>query len=384
MSILNIVIAIILVCVVLIALIKFRLIYSVAWLAVSFLIAEHKEWALHSFLFSSWHVWVWLALGIATFIAAIILDVKDIKKRKAKKNKNNLYEPPQNFEQEQKKNNFQPHDDVKQRYDFDKKWSADTKENRELLQEGNVETGKTLHQQSNATVDHQENAEPNAVDDNEKKNSGFHYCDDHLKKFKKKWDYFDSEIERKIFPILKTFINNEYLIIPHAAPREILSWKWDDNWPLTNKVNSMHFDFVIFEQLFTDNMSVMLFPVLFIEVNGSDHEKKADVIEKDEFKQKLLEQLGYKLVTIDATKTIPDDSLEQVVIQCIKEAVPSREDYAIHCPKCKEKMQIKKNHKNQEYFYGCIKWRSDKTGCTGGRNISDVPPLYDGIPTKLE
>ena len=82
MSILNIVIAIILVCVVLIALIKFRLIYSVAWLAVSFLIAEHKEWALHSFLFSSWHVWVWLALGIATFIAAIILDVKDIKKRK--------------------------------------------------------------------------------------------------------------------------------------------------------------------------------------------------------------------------------------------------------------------------------------------------------------
>lgn len=185
MSILNIVITIILACIVLIALIKLRLIYSIAWLAVSFLIAEHKEWALHSFLFNSWHAWVWLAIGIASVTVAIIQDVKDIKKRKAKKSsRDDVYAQSQNFDSEvervdrlferiasQGKNNFR---------------STDTKENRELLQEDDLGTGEPLQPQSDVTIDHQENAESDAADDNGQEE--FHYCD-HLGKFKTKWDY---------------------------------------------------------------------------------------------------------------------------------------------------------------------------------------------------
>lgn len=159
-----------------------------------------------------------------------------------------------------------------------------------------------------------------------------------------------------------------------------MGWKWDDNWILTNKVNRMHFDFVIFEQLFTDKMSVMLFPVLFIEVNGSSHEETTETIERDEFKQKLLEQFGYKLAIIDATKTIPDEELEQVVVKNIKDAVPSRKDYIVHCPVCKKPMIVKKN-KNHEYFYGHEFKNSEGKYCSG-INISDIAPLYDGIPIE--
>lgn len=74
-------------------------------------------------------------------------------------------------------------------------------------------------------------------------------CIDFMGAFKLKKEFFDSEVEQRVYDILHMFINEEYIIAPHVGFREIFKWDWEKNWPLTDKVTKMHFDFGIYDKL---------------------------------------------------------------------------------------------------------------------------------------
>ncbi len=207
-------------------------------------------------------------------------------------------------------------------------------------------------------------------------NSTYIYCEDYIGVFSKKEDIFDSDMERKVYKFLRSFINNEYIIVPHVAFREIFSWEWKMNWKLTNIVTKLHFDFGIYDS--------NLCPVLLIEVQGKKHYDDPGSMERDKFKAKLLDNKGVKLVAIDVSKNVEDKEIGDIVIQSIKNAVPDRNSYPVYCPKCFSQMKIRQNKITKEYFYGCSKYKHDGTGCPGVRNILSVPSLYMNMPDKLE
>lgn len=92
----------------------------------------------------------------------------------------------------------------------------------------------------------------------------------------------------------------------------------------------------------------------------------------------ILKKCGLHLVKIDVSKSMPNEKIKELTIQSIKDAVPDREKYTVYCPKCKAIMKIKPNKKEGTLFYGCSRFPK----CKGSQNISDVPPLYDGIAVK--
>jgi Protein of unknown function (DUF2726). len=173
-----------------------------------------------------------------------------------------------------------------------------------------------------------------------------------------------------IYSVLKTFINENYIILPHVGLREVFFWKYERYWDLTHKAALMHFDFGIYNSDFQ--------PVLFIEINGKDHEKKSRK-ENDLFKKELLEKHRLKLVTIDATTSMVNKEVREEVIKSIREEIPNRKSYPAYCPECGAVLEIKSNKKCETLFYGCSRF---KYGCKGSKNINNVPPLYEGIPAE--
>lgn len=182
----------------------------------------------------------------------------------------------------------------------------------------------------------------------------------------------NDEAESVVYAALESFINEKYLIIPHVGFRELFTWDWQRYYRITDRVTKMHFDFVIFTRNFM--------PVLVVEVWGKMHEEDPKIIERDTFKQKLLEKCGLNLVKIDVSKSMPNEKIKELTIQSIKDAIPDREKYTVYCPKCKAIMKIKSNKKEGTMFYGCSRFPK----CNGSQNISDVPPLYDGIALKVK
>lgn len=182
----------------------------------------------------------------------------------------------------------------------------------------------------------------------------------------------NDEAESIVYSTLESFINEKYIIIPHVGFRELFTWDWQKYYKITDRVTKMHFDFVIFTRNFM--------PVLVIEVWGKMHEEDPKVIERDIFKQRLLEKCSLNLVKIDVSKSMPNEKIKELTIQSIKDAIPDREKYTVYCPKCKAIMKIKPNRKKGTMFYGCSRFPK----CKGSQSISDVPPLYDGIALKVE
>ncbi len=190
-------------------------------------------------------------------------------------------------------------------------------------------------------------------------------------RFALKNQLFDSEIEPKIYSALISFINKEYLIIPHVSLQEIFNWSWADNWILTNRVSKMHFDFVVYDKGFH--------PVFFLEVNGGQH-KTRTVIRRDNLKKTLAEKCGIKIVTIDASEKIEENKIEEKVADQIKAAFPRLDSLPVYCPQCGSKMQIVKNRTTNKDFYGCTNYmQTDMKSKCNGRNIDDVPLLYVGM-----
>lgn len=204
---------------------------------------------------------------------------------------------------------------------------------------------------------------------------------DYVNVFNLKEKFWDSEAEALVYDALKIFIDDHYVIVPHAAPREILDWKeWEKNWHLTNKVNEMHFDFVIHHRDQHVNR-----PTFVIEVWGSEHYSDPKIKERDEFKQSVLKKIGVKFIIIDLSQSMSDQTIIEKTIECIKKEIPSREHYTVYCPLCSSVMEIKTNSITNKEFYGCPKYNSKEKeySCKGTRNVIDVPPLYNGIPTKI-
>lgn len=199
--------------------------------------------------------------------------------------------------------------------------------------------------------------------------------------FRLKEKFWDSEAETLIYDALKGFIDDHYVILPHAALREILYWgKWDRNWPLANSVNAMHFDFVIYPKDQHVNR-----PTLVIEAWGSEHYNDQKTKERDDFKQSVLKKVGVKYIIIDLSQCISDQNIIEKTIECIKNEIPSREHYTVYCPLCSSVMEIKTNSITNKEFYGCTKFNKNAKdySCKGTRNIIDVPPLYSGIQIKV-
>lgn len=245
------------------------------------------------------------------------------------------------------------------------KLNSDTqgpKEHREQkkIQENRNEIMKHDHQGNGTELEDQ------STDISEKDKSLLGYVNE----FFRKDELLDSEGEHVVYSVLKTFINEKYIILPHVHFREIFETK-ENYWKIKNRVAHMHYDFVIYNEEF--------FPVLFIEINGKKHEgKKQEII--DEFKKAVLKKNGMKLVTINLVTSMSDTEIREEVIHGIKRDVPSRNDYPVYCPECKSFMKVKRNKKIGSYFYGCSKFQS--SGCRGKRNITDVPALYNNIPIE--
>ena len=195
-----------------------------------------------------------------------------------------------------------------------------------------------------------------------------------LSLFSLKKSFWDSPAEYIVYDVLKEFLDKNYVIAPHVGLREIMNWDWKYDWKLTHKINAMHFDFVIYHKSHMMNR-----PALIIEVFGSDHFdiQKPRVRQNDELKQAILRKLDISLISIDLSKSLSDEDVKKKVCETIKNNVPSRDHYAVYCPKCSSVMEIRANV-GGELFYGCKKFPK----CKGNRDIFKVAPLYSGIKIK--
>lgn len=202
--------------------------------------------------------------------------------------------------------------------------------------------------------------------------------DNLIRLFSLKNSFWDSPAEAIVYETLKIFIDENYSISSHVGLREIFNWDWKYDKRITAKVNAMHFDFVIYH-----SSQMMNRPALIIEVLGGDHfnEQKPWVKQNDELKLKILKKLDISFITIDLSKSLPDEDVKKVTIETIKNKVPSREHYTVYCPKCGSVMKIKHNKTSGTMFYGCKKYHKNG-GCDGSRDITKVAPLYNGIYIK--
>ncbi len=187
-------------------------------------------------------------------------------------------------------------------------------------------------------------------------------------RFSLKNSFWDGSLESKVYLALKRIIHTNYIILPHIGLREVFYWKWDYDWRLTNKVTKMHFDFAIYTNDFL--------PVIFIEINGGEHNKLETRL-NDELKHSLLAQNKLKLITIDATSTIQDEKLVEIISTQIKTEVPDRQSYPAYCLECQCRMSLRQNHQTKEYFYSCDK-------CNKTYSLSVIPSLYEDIVPDIE
>lgn len=199
------------------------------------------------------------------------------------------------------------------------------------------------------------------------------YCMNHIFMISKRRKFWDSDIEMKTYSVLRSFIDDAYIILPHVAFREIFYWgKWESDWKLTDRVTKMHFDFGIYND--------KLQPVLFIELYGKQHYDNPEVMERDKFKAELMKKCDLKMIAIDFSGSVADNEIVDKLIERIKEEVPNREAYPAYCPHCGSLLKIKQNNLSKEYFYGCETYKKGSKDNCPTTNISDVPPLYIGMP----
>lgn len=196
-------------------------------------------------------------------------------------------------------------------------------------------------------------------------------CMDYMGAFKLKKNFFDSEVEKKVYDVLRSFINKEYIIVPHIAFREIFIWKWEMDWDLTDKVTKMHFDFGIYNEEYK--------LIMIVEIWGKDHYNEANVKANDKFKDELLKEHNIKLIILDMSQEMNNDELSKTVIKKIKDEIPSRQDYPAYCPKCHSIMKLKRNGNTGDLFYSCSRYRKGQESGCRGYDIETVPPLYRNI-----
>lgn len=212
------------------------------------------------------------------------------------------------------------------------------------------------------------------------------YLMDRVYLFSQKKSFWDgnpiNNMEEKVYSVLKSFIDTEYLILPHVSFREIFWWgDWKSESKLTDRVTKMHFDFGIYNKEFQ--------PIFFLEIQGKEHKENPKVIERDKFKAEVMKRCGMKLITMDCSEPMPDSEIREKVVACIKKEVPARKAYAVYCPNCKSRgknslMILRRNKTDGTFFYGCSTYEENKQDKCPTLNLDEVPPLYWGIPLFKE
>ena len=226
----------------------------------------------------------------------------------------------------------------------------------------------------------------NGEPDSEEMDEDLDYLMDRLYLFSQRKNFWDGKaegnIEEKIYNELRSFIEDEYIILPHVAFREIFWWgKWKDDWRLTNRVTKMHLDFGIYNK--------ELLPIFFLEIQGKEHKENPKVIERDKFKAEVMKRCGMKLITMDCSETMTDQEIREKLVACIKKEVPDRQSYPVYCPACRSLgklnlMRITPRKDGSGYFYGCSTYKKEKQDNCPGMDISKISPLYIGIPIVKE
>lgn len=212
------------------------------------------------------------------------------------------------------------------------------------------------------------------------------YLMDRVYLFSQKKSFWDgnpiNNMEEKVYSVLKSFIDTEYLILPHVSFREIFWWgDWKSEPKLTDRVTKMHFDFGIYNK--------ELQPIFFLEIQGKEHKENPKVMERDKFKAEIMRRCGMKLITMDCSEPMSDSEIREKVVMCIKKEVPARKAYAVYCPNCKSRgknslMILRRNKTDGTFFYGCSTYEENKQDKCPTLNLDEVPPLYWGMPLFKE
>lgn len=162
---------------------------------------------------------------------------------------------------------------------------------------------------------------------------------------------WDSSAERKAYFALKSFINENYIIIPHVAFQDVFSIKEEtiNMSDIQNQIRKYHFDFVIFDSNFL--------PVLLIEINGRYHTQsyKKNI---DAFKRQLVSLCdGLQLIEIDFFESNKDEELKEIIEKSLYGHITSRNKYPAYCPICYSKLKYLYRTDGTAAFYMCPKCR---------------------------
>ncbi len=113
--------------------------------------------------------------------------------------------------------------------------------------------------------------------------------------------------ERKFYERLVEEIGNEYQVFAKVRMADVV---WLANEPVdrkyhNNQIQCKHFDFVLCDK-------ALLEPAVVLELDDSSHDK-FNRQESDEFKQKVCEMVGLRLVRVKVQQSYSSDKISQLV-----------------------------------------------------------------------
>lgn len=193
--------------------------------------------------------------------------------------------------------------------------------------------------------------------------------------FMLKTGIWDSDAERKTYFILKSIINENYIIMPHVAFQDLFLIKEDtlNISEIRNQIQKYHFDFVIFDSNFL--------PVLLIEVNGRYH-TQASKKETDAFKRQLVSLSGnnLQLIEIDLFDSNNDEELKETIEKSLYGHITSRNKYPAYCPICHSVLTYLYRKDGTAAFYKCPKCRrKNQPEKNKTFNEEEIFPLLKGM-----
>lgn len=213
----------------------------------------------------------------------------------------------------------------------------------------------------------------------------------YINAFELKRNLWDSTAEEKVYRILRYYIHESYVVVPHVPFLEVFpiggSIDHQTKELLRKKVATYHFDFVVFDAEFH--------PVLIIELNGGMHQQKEYKKKIDSFKKQVTDSIcsggkeKIKLIFIDELcKPRTDDELIEIIRNNLKVELGDRVKYPTYCHYCGYMMDYKKGPHG--WYYECC--QRDCTAPTnrnnrriiGEKNVDKLPPAILNVDVRDE
>lgn len=178
---------------------------------------------------------------------------------------------------------------------------------------------------------------------------------------------WDSSAEETAYKILCRKINlGKYQIDKHIALKEIFKSEKKESWM------DWHVDFLI-----EDSKG---YPVLGIEINGSEHWNKSKCRERDRKEKSLFEQAGIPLVCIplpelpsytkEEYKAKYENDLEKLMDKYLRPFY-GKTSYPAYCHTCGQQLEYRIRNDHTGGFYCCLNKECKR------EIIPDIPPLFN-------